>query len=199
MLERKRSSDLRLFCNLKTTANTKTNISLHACGRHQLKSKERFPLLSGFRATKVFRTPCRCPVHHREKVHSRFMELHVQCLPKIRHLWLEQKMRVLSEAGQRGLRHNAVWAFPLPLERSLHTSSLSGIDSAPLPAGALAHTPSFTLGTSLPGYRPECAEAFVVMSCVHKSKRQNLQVCRTSSNWADFTVSEYPTAGTPIG
>lgn len=44
MPERKWNSDLWLFCNLKTADNIKTNIFLHTCGRHLLKSKETFPL-----------------------------------------------------------------------------------------------------------------------------------------------------------
>lgn len=44
MPKRKWNSDLWLFCNIKTADNIKTNIFLHTCGRHLLKSKESFPL-----------------------------------------------------------------------------------------------------------------------------------------------------------
>ena len=51
MLERKWSSDLRLFHNLETTANIKTNIFLHTCERHLLKSKGKRPTNLEFRAS----------------------------------------------------------------------------------------------------------------------------------------------------
>lgn len=94
------------------------------------------------------------------------MEVRVQYFPKVRHLWLEQKIHVLS--GDTSL--------PSPLEE-VQVHFLKQIFFLVL---IQHHSPGALTHVTVPDYRPECKS--MGSHVLSSSEHQNLQFCKISSN-----------------